>query len=189
MLHTLLAGCRREERTMQHRLYDLYYAYALTICLRYTRQRDEALEVVNDGFLMVFRGIGRFDPDRHELTSSFRGWLKKIMIRAAISRFRAAEKHAFQDDLAALPHEPADATATVLDSLAYDDLVRLIQLLPPGYRAVFNLYAIDGCTHEEIAKYLNINVGTSKSNLSKARAHLQYFLKKTSPHVCVPHVG
>ena len=166
-----------------------YYSYALSVCLRYTRQRDEALEVVNDGFLKVFGSVSRFDAERYEVGSSFRGWLKKIMIRTAIDYFRAHEKHHLPQDLADLPHEPADASHTPLDTLAYDDLLRLVQRLPPAYRTVFNLFAIDGYTHEEIAQHLGITTGTSKSNLFKARAYLQQFLKKTSSHAYAAHAG
>ena len=174
---------------MQHQLYRLYYNYALSICLRYTRQRDEAVEVVNDGFLKVFRNIASFDAARYELSSSFRGWLKRIMIHTAIDHFRVNEKHQFQSDLTAVANEPADPSTTPLDSLAYDDLLRLVQLLPPSYRAVFNLFAIDGYSHEEIAQELGTTVGTSKSNLSKARAHLQHLLKKNNSHVYAAHAG
>lgn len=174
---------------MQQRLYGLYYGYALSVCLRYTRQRDEAVEVVNDGFLKIFRNVGRFDPGRFEIASSFQGWLKKIMIRTAIDHFRASEKHHAPDDLADLPHEPADPAHTPLDTLAYDDLLLLVQRLPPTYRTVFNLFAIDGYTHHEIAQHLGTTTGTSKSNLSKARAYLQQLLKKTSPHAYAAHAG
>lgn len=189
VLRALLAGCRQANRPMQQQLYGLYYGYALSICLRYTRQRDEALEVVNDGFLKAFRDIGRFDADRYELSSSFRGWLKKIMIRTAIDAFRANEKHQQQQDLADLPAEPSDSAQTPLDTLAYDDLLRLVQQLPPAYRAVFNLFAIDGYSHDEIARHLGTTTGTSKSNLSKARVYLQHLLKKTSPHAYAAYAG
>lgn len=188
-LQALLAGCWRADRATQQQLYQLYYGYALSVCLRYTRQRDEAVEVVNDGFLKVFRDVSRFDPARYEIAGSFQGWLKKIMIRTAIDYFRANEKHHLPQDLGDLPHEPADATHTPLDTLAYDDLLRLVQLLPPAYRTVFNLFAIDGYSHEEIAQHLHITTGTSKSNLFKARACLQQFLKKTSYHAYAAHAG
>lgn len=188
LLQALLAGCRRADRVTQRRLYGLYYGYALSICLRYTRQRDEAVEVVNDGFMKVFQGLDRFDDARYEVARSFRGWLKKIMIRTAIDYFRAHEKHALQDDLAAGP-EPADGAHTPLDALAYDDLLALVQRLPPAYRATFNLFAIDGYTHEEIAQHLGTTPGTSKSNLSKARAHLQQLIKKTNYHAYAHNPG
>lgn len=189
MLHALLAGCRRGDRAAQQQLYGLYYSYALSICLRYTRQRDEATEVINDGFLKIFRDVARFDAGRYELGSSFRGWLKKIMVHTAIDYFRAHEKHHQADDLADLPHDPAAPDPTALDALAYDDLLRLVQQLPPAYRTVFNLFAIDGYTHDEIAQHLGISAGTSKSNLFKARTHLQHLLKKTNTHAYAAYAG
>ena len=189
LLQALLAGCRRADRATQRRLYNLYYGYAFSICLRYNHQHDEAVEVVNDGFLKVFQSLDRFDSARYELTRSFRGWLKKIMVCTAIDHFRAHEKHSFLDDPLAAGHEHADTSSTPLDALAYADLLGLVQRLPPAYRTVFNLFAIDGYTHEEIAQHLGTTVGTSKSNLSKARAHLQQFLKKTSHHAYAANAG
>jgi RNA polymerase sigma-70 factor (ECF subfamily) len=181
-LLAMLAGCRRAERASQRQLYTRYYAYAMSVCLRYARTRDEAMEVVNDGFMKIFRDIARFDPSKHELNGSFRGCLKRIMTHTAIDQYRATEKHQHQQDLADVAHLCSDDGATALDSLAYDELIQLIQRLTPGYRTVFNLYVIDGFTHEEIAQHLGISVGASKSNLSKARGHLKAMLLKTSHH-------
>ena len=167
---------------MQHQLYTQYYSYALSVCLRYVRNRDAAAEVINDGFLKVFRDITRFDADRYELSTSFRGWLKQIMVRTAIDAYRATAKDPVLDDLNDVTHQPVDVVHTPLDALAYEDLLRVVQQLPPAYRLVFNLFAIDGYSHEEIAKQLHITTGTSKSNLFKARLYLQRLLKVNSPH-------
>ena len=167
---------------MQQQLYAQYYSYALGVCLRYVREREAAAEVINDGFLKVFRDLPRFDCDRYELDTSFRGWLKQIMVRTAIDAYRATVKDQVLDDLDDLAHHPADAVPTPLDALAYEDLLRLVQQLPPAYRVVFNLFAIDGYSHEEIAHQLGITTGTSKSNLFKARAHLQRLLKPHHRH-------
>ncbi|GAA4005795.1 sigma-70 family RNA polymerase sigma factor [Hymenobacter fastidiosus] len=189
MLTALLAGCRQTERGSQRRLYGLYYSFAMGICLRYTRTRDEAMEAVNDGFLKVFRDVVKFDPLRHEITSSFRGWLKRIMIHTAIDHYRSQQKHQYQQELNDVAYAQLDGGLTALDSLAYDELLVLIQQLSPAYRTAFNLFVIDGFTHEEISRRLGISVGTSKSNLSKARARLKELLKKTSPHAYAGHVG
>ncbi|WP_235917406.1 RNA polymerase sigma factor [Hymenobacter busanensis] len=183
VLLAILAGCRRAERASQRQLYTRYYSYAMSVCLRYTRTRDEAMEAVNDGFMKIFRDVARFDVTKHELSGSFRGWLKRIMIHTAIDHYRATEKHQHQQDLADVANYHPEEGATPLDSLAYDELIQLIQRLTPGYRTVFNLYVIDGFTHEEIAQQLGISVGASKSNLSKARAHLKAMLLKTTHHV------
>lgn len=191
LLLGLLAGCRRADRGSQRRLYMLYYSYAMSICLRYARTRDEAMEAVNDGFMKLFRDVNRFDTAKYEqLSGSFRGWLKRIMIHTAIDQYRANEKHRQQqsiEDTPALHH--ADSGGTALDALSYDEIIELVRQLTPAYRAVFNLYAIDGFTHEEIAQQLGISVGASKSNLSKARGHLRTLLAKNRHHAYAGSIG
>ncbi len=177
------------ERRSQQQLYTRYYSYALSICLRYARHREEALEVVNDGFMKLFRDIRRFDPTRYELQSSFQGWLKSIMIHTAIDYYRAHVKHQQQLALEEAAFTYPDAAPTPLDALAYEDLTALIQRLSPAYRTVFNLYVLDGFTHEEIARQLGISVGASKSNLSKARGHLREFLQRTNQYAHAESIG
>jgi RNA polymerase sigma factor (sigma-70 family) len=190
MLTALLAGCRQAERGSQRRLYGLYYSFAMSICLRYTRTRDEAMEAANDGFMKVFRDVARFDAGRYEqLGSSFRGWLRKIMIHTAIDHYRSQEKHQHQEELGDAAYAQLDGGVTALDTLAYDELLLLIRHLSPAYRTAFNLYVIDGFTHEEISQQLGISVGASKSNLSKARAHLKELLKQTKHHAYAGYVG
>ncbi|WP_319805494.1 RNA polymerase sigma factor [Hymenobacter weizhouensis] len=165
-----------------------YYPYALSICLRYLHERDAALEAVNDGFMKVFRELPRFDAARFpDVAGSLRGWLRRIMVRTAIDQFRATHRHAFHTDLdSAEAHLAADPGLTPVDQFSFEELLRLIGQLPPAYRAVFNLYAIDGYTHEEIAKQLGISVGASKSNLFKARAQLRALLTQYQHHA---HTG
>lgn len=192
LLLGLLGGCQRADRGSQRRLYMLYYSYAMSICLRYARTRDEAMEAVNDGFMKVFRDVTRFDTSRYDqLTQTFRGWLKRIMIHTAIDQFRAAEKHRHQQSIDESPAlQFADEhQATPLDALSYEEVLALVSQLTPGYRAVFNLYVIDGYTHEEIASQLGISVGASKSNLSKARAHLKHLLLKNRHHAYAGNIG
>ena len=177
-LPELLAACVRQERVAQRRLYGQFHRFAMGICLRYARDRDQALEVVNDGFLKAFRDLHRFDVSRHpeDVPGSFRGWLKRIMVHTAIDHYRANERYQHQQELDEVTLNQADHGLTPLDTLSYDELLALVQRLPPAYRAVFNLAVIDGFGHEEIAAQLRISVGTSKSNLFKARAHLRALL-------------
>lgn len=168
----LIQGCIKEDRNAQKKLYQLFYGYAMSICTRYSQTREEAVEVLNDGFLKIFRRVQKYDPER-----SFKGWVRKIMINTALDNYRHNLKHYYAEDVQEL--EQQAATGNVVDQLNYEDLLRLIQDLSPGYRAVFNLYVIDGYTHEEIAQLLGISVGSSKSNLFKARANLQARLKKS----------
>ena len=189
-LPELLAACQRQDRVAQRRLYGQFHGFAMGICLRYARDRDQALEAANDGFLKVFRDLYRFDATRHpeDVAGSFRGWLKRIMIHTAIDHYRANERHQHQQELDDATLNQADQGATPLDTLSYDELLALVQRLPPAYRAVFNLNVIDGFGHEEIAEQLHISVGTSKSNLFKARAHLRAMLAQLTTASTVRYV-
>ncbi|WP_460609690.1 RNA polymerase sigma factor [Hymenobacter terrigena] len=189
-LPELLAACVRQERVAQRRLYGQFHGFAMGICLRYARDRDQALEAANDGFLKVFRDLYRFDATRHpdDVLGSFRGWLKRIMIHTAIDHYRANERHQHQQELDDATLNQADQGATPLDTLSYDELLALVQRLPPAYRAVFNLNVIDGFGHEEIAEQLHISVGTSKSNLFKARAHLRAMLAQITTSSAIRYV-
>jgi RNA polymerase sigma-70 factor (ECF subfamily) len=133
--------------------------------------REEATEVMNDGFMKVFIKLNKYDPKR-----SFKGWLRKIMINTALDNYRHNLKHYYQQDLETSPD--VSASGSVLADMAYQEMVNMVQKLSPAYRTVFNLYVMDGYTHEEIAEILDISVGTSKSNLSKARENLRILLKK-----------
>jgi RNA polymerase sigma-70 factor (ECF subfamily) len=168
----LLRECMEQDREAQRKLYQLYYGYAMSICVRYSKDAEEAREVLNDGFLKVFTRLSQYDRQR-----SFKGWLRRIMINTALDNYRHNLKHYHLLDVEAA--NPAADTFDAEQQLSYQELIRLVQGLSPAYRAVFNLYVIDGYTHEEIAAELGIAVGTSKSNLAKARANLREALKKT----------
>ncbi len=135
------------------------------ICLRYSRTREEAVEIVNDGFMKIFKKLDKYSPGL-----SFKGWLRKVMINSAIDYYRRNEKHYHSLDIS---HGKYETSETILDKLSEQDIIEAIQRLPPSYRMVFNLYVIEGYKHEEIANQLNISVGTSKSNLAIARNKLQ----------------
>jgi RNA polymerase sigma-70 factor (ECF subfamily) len=168
-MHLLIQGCKRNDRDSQRLLYQHYYSYALSICIRYSRNITEAKEVVNDGFMKVFSKIDQYNSE-----SPFKGWLRKIMIHASIDQYRKELKHQHNEPLKA-SHGGFTQPQAVAD-LSHEELIGLIQKLSPAYRAVFNLFAIDGFTHQEIGKILNISVGTSKSNLLKARENLREML-------------
>lgn len=139
------------------------------ICLRYSRTRDEAVEIVNDGFIKIFTKL-----DKYTKGLSFKGWLRKVMINSAIDYHRRNEKHHLSLDISHAKYEfPSE---TILDELSEHEIIAAIRLLPPSYRIVFNLFVIEGFKHNEIADLLNISVGTSKSNLAIARNKLQKIL-------------
>ncbi len=168
-LNELLQGCISHDRKSQKLLYKAFYGFAMAICLRYAGNRDDAAEVMNQGFMKVFTKIETFDASR-----PFKAWLGRIMMNASIDHYRANLKMVYAEDL-----ENADHIndGTVTDSnLNYQDLLSMVHQLPQAYRTVFNLFAIDGYSHEEIADMLHINVGTSKSNLFKARQKLKQMI-------------
>ncbi|MNQ99385.1 ECF RNA polymerase sigma factor SigE [compost metagenome] len=136
------------------------------ICKRYAINDADAAEVLNTAFLKAFNHIEKYDTNK-----PFKAWMAKIMANTAIDHYRARLKFSVHDDINEYGH--IGQGAAVYDQLAYDDLLSLIQTLSPAYRIVFNLYAIDGYSHEEIAETLNISIGTSKSNLARARQKLQ----------------
>ncbi len=167
----LLEGCRNGNRRSQELLYKQFYGYAMSICLRYTRTRDEAIEVLNDGFMKVFTKTEKYDPEK-----SFKGWVRRIMINTALDYYRQNLKHYFHEDVSVAENAPENET--ILSKLAHEELILLVQRLSPAYQMVFNLFVIDGYSHEEIAEQLTISVGTSKSNLARARENLRNMLKK-----------
>lgn len=144
----------------------------MSVCLRYAPTREGALEVVNDGFLKIFTRLDQYDP-----AQPFKGWLRRIMINAAIDHYRQEVRHHYHEDIEQAGQTIAAESADAFSQLAHEDLMALIQRLSPAYRLVFNLYVMDGFTHEEIAGQLGISVGASKSNLARARENLRLMLK------------
>jgi len=171
-------GCSRNKRESQKVLYNSFYGYAMAICDRYASNQDDALEILNDGFLKIFREIHHYHPAYSDVISSFKGWMKKIMVYTAIDHFRKNQKHQIVTQLDNIVFQFEVVTEDAIDKLSYEEIIRAIQELSPGYRAVFNLFVLDGLSHEEIGNQLGISTGTSKSNLSKARQQLQKILFK-----------
>ena len=170
-LTQILSGCLKQDRKDQKILYKTFYGFAMGICLRYAGNRYEAAEIMNQGFMKVFTNLEKYNPER-----PFKAWLGRIMINTSINHYRSNLKMAYMDDL-----EKAEGLShnEMPDSkLKYDDLLDMVQRLPQAYRTVFNLYAIEGYTHEEIGKMLGISDGTSKSNLFKARDKLKAMIMK-----------
>lgn len=160
------------DREAQRKLYKHFYGYAMSVSLRYTKDAEEAKDILNDSFLKVFTKIHQYDPQK-----PFKGWIRRIIINTALDSYRHNLKHYNLVDIETAVPE-ADAF-NVLQQMNYEYLVSLVQALSPAYRAVFSLYAIDGYTHEEIADMLGIAVGTSKSNLANARANLKAALNES----------
>ena len=152
----------------------------MSICLRYTANRDEAVEVLNDSYMKVFLNIENYDIEK-----PFTSWFRRIIINTAINYHKKNIRHNHQD-IEKIP-DPPDTYYTPLDELGYQEMIRLIQTLPLAYRTVFNLYVIEGFTHEEIAALLHVSIGTTKSNLSRARANLKNMLTKNHEEGATKH--
>ncbi|MEM1135401.1 MAG: sigma-70 family RNA polymerase sigma factor [Bacteroidota bacterium] len=165
-LRSLLKGCRKKSRKAQKELYMLYYNYAMSIAMRYSNNLMEAQEITNDTFIKVFSKLELYDE-----TKSFKGWLRRILVNTSIDYYRKSLKFSQYKDIEEAQNMHGEEQA--ISKLSEMELMEAIQQLSPAYRTIFNLYVIEGYKHEEIALRLGINVGTSKSNLAKARAKLK----------------
>ena len=163
----LIKGCIAGDRAFQTKLYNLFAPRMLGVCMRYSKNREEAEEVLQEGFLRMFTYLKKFRGD-----GSFEGWIRKIMVNCALSRYRKKSTLHPVMGLEAFHYDGADQT-NIASNMDAKELLLLVQSLPPGYRMVFNLYVFEGYKHREIAEVLGISEGTSKSNLSDARAFLQ----------------
>jgi RNA polymerase sigma factor (sigma-70 family) len=177
-LRELIDECARNNGASQKIVYERYYGYALKIVFRYIYRYEKAVDTVNDGFVKLFRNMYRFNHDQVvEVEQLFLGWMKRIMINVSIDQLR---KNHMVAEIGGIPEhvwDVADKAQTPEQSLMYKELVAMIKQLPPAYRSVFNMIVIDGMTHHEVADMLGISIGTSKSNLSRARVLLQKNIK------------
>jgi len=165
----LLDGCKQENPVLQKALYQQYYRLMFSICLRYAECKEDAQDILQDGFVKVYKKINTFKEK-----GSFEGWIRRIMIHTAIEHYRKKSKYFMVDiNEAHDQHFEADA----LTKLSTNEIIKLVQQLPAGYRTVFNMYVIEGYSHQEIAKTLKISEGTSKSQLSRAKKMLQLRMK------------
>ena len=157
---------------MQEALYRMWFPYGLSITLRYCDDRQVAVAALHDAFLAVYRNLDRYDRER-----AFKPWFRIIVVRAALDTLRKHRKFAPAVELH--PDHSGIAREDILSRIGYDELLGMVRRLTTGYRTVFNLYVIDGFKHEEIAEQLGISVGTSKSNLHKARTHLRRMIEES----------
>jgi RNA polymerase sigma-70 factor (ECF subfamily) len=151
---------------MQRELYNRFAPKMYGVCLRYAANAEEAEDILQEGFIKVFKKAGSFRGE-----GSFEGWIRRIFVNTAIEHYR---KKIYLQPIT--EHEASTVEGkylSVLDSLAEKDIIKLVQQLSPGYRTVFNMYVVEGYTHKQIAEQLGISEGTSKSQLSRAKQILQ----------------
>jgi len=168
----IISGCRQNDRRSQQALYEQYCGALLAVCVAYTKDEAHAVEVLQDGFLKIFRQIHTFDSQKSGLYT----WMRTIMVRTAIDALRREAKLPGEVELTeqhALP-----VTAEAVERMSTEDILSLLRQLPPVSRAVFQLFVQEGYSHGEIAALLNIREGTSKWHLSEARKLLARALKR-----------
>ena len=164
---TIINGCLAGNRSSQEKLFNRYSPKMLAICLRYAKNIDEANEILLDGFFRVFKNLQQFNH-----SGSFEGWIRKIIVNAAIQRYKSRSNLHLVIPIDLVENEIPDEM-NIYSTITTKEMIQLIQKLPTSYRMVFNLYVFDGYKHKEIAALLEIAEGTSKSNLFDARAILR----------------
>jgi RNA polymerase sigma factor (sigma-70 family) len=162
----LLVGCMQGDRRMQEELYRRFSPRMYAVCLRYAGNAEEAEDILQEGFIKVFKKMDSFRGD-----GSFEGWMRRIFVNTAIEHFR--RKRYLMPVTEKEENSIEGKYTSALDDLGAKDILALIQDLSPGYRTVFNMYVVEGYTHREIAEMLGISEGTSKSQLSRAKVILQ----------------
>jgi len=165
----LIKACVAKERWAQKQLYEQYYGQMMGVCLRYANGEEDALDILHEGFIKVFRHVDRYQPG-----TSLGSWIRRIMVNTAIDYYRKAIRRRTEDIEQAFDLSSNEADA--ISQCTEQEILQAVQQLSPAYRAVFNLYVIEGYSHREIAEMLNITESTSRSNLVKARANLKEIL-------------
>lgn len=177
-LRRIIEGCKRNERKSQEMLFKLFYGKMLTVCFRYTSDKDSAQEILQEGFIKVYAKLDAFD-----FKGSFEGWVRRIVANTAIDSLRKGKKLSFVENEDYVFQSP---TENPMEEQEFDDeqtlkakfALEAIQELSPAYRTVFNLFVIENYGHKEIAEMLGVTEGTSKSNLAKAKQNLQRIVEK-----------
>jgi len=173
-LERIVDGCKAKNRSSQQKIYELLYSKMLPVCYRYARSTDEAKDMLQDGFIKVFEKI-----EQYNVGGSFEGWVRRIIVNTAIDTYRKNKKEVFIDDESRIKDnndwEDMESESEYA-GLSINDIVEAMQSLSPAYQTVFNLYVMEGYSHQEIADELEINIGTSKSNLAKAKANMKTML-------------
>ncbi len=181
----LIDGCILNDRRSQQKVHELFYGKMMAVCLRYTKNTDQAKDILQDGFIKVFRSIEKFNRE-----GSFEGWIRRIVVNTAIDHFRRSKNSylLLGEERSIEDFGDDDEADTWTDEGHENDLdvkpadvINAMQKLTPAYRTVFNLYVFEELTHKEISELLGINIGTSKSNLAKAKRNLRKLLTKEDP--------
>jgi len=169
----LIQGCLKQDQKIQKILYEKYSSGFLGVCARYTQDRTEAEDVLQEAFLKIFVNIKQYSG-----SGSFEGWMRRIVVNTAISHYRQNLKHYYNQEISEVKESKIDDTVIYEADFTHEELLGVIRTLPRGYQVVFNLYAIEGYMHKEIAEMLDIDINTSKSQFSRARKIMQQKLRE-----------
>jgi len=174
ILHETVRKCAEGDRKAQQELYKFYYSKMMGVCYRYSKNPEDAKDLLHDGFIKVFNNLAKYN-----FNGSLEGWVRRIMVNTAIDFYRK-NKNVYlvnEDESSVLENSKIESADNIYSQFGVTDIMEAIQALSPAYKTVFNLYAIEGYPHKEIAEMLNISEGTSKSNLAKARQKLRKLLE------------
>ncbi|MEI6455486.1 MAG: sigma-70 family RNA polymerase sigma factor [bacterium] len=183
---SIIEGCIAGKRSAQNALYRKFSAMMLSVCMRYAQNRDEAEDILQEAFIKIFQNIATFRGE-----GSFEGWMKRIMINHALNHYRKNKKTPFYQDINEINEQDILGKEEVQghhEPVSAEILMSLIQLLPQGYRMVFNLFVFEEYSHKEIAKELNISENTSKTQLLKARRMLRRKLSELNLMKNITHL-
>jgi RNA polymerase sigma-70 factor (ECF subfamily) len=164
----LIAGCKRKDTWARKKLYEQYAPAMLGVCVRYVEEKETARDILHEGFIKVFTKIESYSG-----TGSFEGWMRKIFITSALEYLRSAKAFGGTISLDFYNETAENNVTDIVEQLSAEEIVRCINELPAGFRTVFNLYAVEGYSHAEIAQMLNIQEASSRSQLARARQMLQ----------------
>jgi len=167
----LIKGCIDENSGCQRELYDKYAGKMFSVCLRYASTREDAEDALQEAFIRIFDNISKFRGE-----GSFEGWMRRITVHTVLRLIQKKSPLKYAEDTSVLTK--VSTASDVISQLSEKDILGLISRLPSGYKIVFNMYAIEGFSHGEIAENLGISEGTSRSQYSRAKKHLQHFIHK-----------
>jgi len=180
-LQALIDGCLKGDRRSQEAIHKMFYGKLKAVCMRYTRDNDQAMDIVQDGFIKAFNSLERYTG-----VGSFEGWMRRIIVNLCIDRFRKLKRdYVLLEDNSTLENredeqdEDIDEEDSEIYNITQEQIIEAMQQLSPAYRTVFNLYVFENFSHQDIAEALEISIGTSKSNYAKARKNMKKLLSKT----------
>jgi len=170
--HDLIAGCLKGKELHREVLYKRYFSFAMSVCIRYTKDRNEAMEIVNDSYMKVLDSLGDFDSAK-----SFKAWYSKILVNTSIDNYRRNLKHNSALSIDNIS-DPSETEPEIDIELSVNDILKIFSQLPENYKVTFNLFEIEGYSHEEIGKLLGVTTSTSRSNLARAKKMIRAIYMK-----------